>query len=141
MVFVDTSVIVYSATQGPYRRASLEILDGVASGAIEARTSTAIIEEVWHIELSGRAGDVTGLTRHAYALFTPLLPVTDETVRAALALPAGPLGSNDRIHLATCHAHDITAILSADTDFDRATRITRIDPLDERRILRLRRRR
>ena len=48
-----------------------------------------------------------GLARRAYELPTPLLPVTDETVRVAFALGASALGANDRTHVATCRLNGI----------------------------------
>lgn len=131
--FVDTNVIVYAATEGPYREACLRILEAVARGA-EARTSTAVIEEAWHVELSGRAGDLAGLTESASSLLTPLLAVTDEIVAAALVLRAPRIGANDRIHVATCALNGIDTIVTADAAFDSVRGIRRADPLDERAI-------
>ena len=129
--FVDTNVIVYAATEGPYRAASIRTLEAISRGDTTARTSTAVIEEVWHIELSGRVGNVAGLAERAYQLFSPLLSVSDSTMQLALALLADSLGANDRLHLAACLENDIEWILTADTDFDRAPGVKRVDPLDE----------
>lgn len=134
--FVDANVVVYAATDGPYHDACATLLAAVAEGAA-ARTSTAVLEEVWHVELSGRVGDVTGLARRAHTLFTPLLPVTDEVFATALTLRHAGLGSNDRIHVATCALNGIDAIVSADRDFDEVRGLRRVDPLDERAVLRL----
>jgi predicted nucleic acid-binding protein len=95
------------------------------------------MEEVWHLELSGRAGRLDGLTEKAFTLFTPLLPVTDEAFRLALSLPAGRLGTNDRLHAGTCKAHGIDVVVSADTGFDGLRGIRRVDPLDRRATRRL----
>lgn len=135
--FVDANIVVYTATEGPYHEACSELLSAITEGQAEGRTSTAVLEEVWHVELSGKGGDVSGLAESAYTVFTPLLPVTDETVELALSLDAGPLGANDRIHLATCRQHSIDTIVSADADFDRVRGIRRIDPLDRRSLSRL----
>lgn len=134
--FVDTNVVVYAATDGPYRESCLRILDATARGA-EARTSTAVLEEAWRVELSGRAGDLAGLSANAYSVFTPLLAVTDEIVDAALRLRAAGIGANDRIHVATCALNGIDTIVSADTGFDGVRGIRRIDPLDARPLARL----
>ncbi len=128
---VDANVIVYGAVPSRYRDACLEILEAVAEGRAEGRVSTAIFEEVWHIELSGRAGAIDGLARQAYAAFSPLLPVNDEIVARALGLDAPRLGANDRIHVATALAHGIGTIVSADADFDHVPALRRVDPLDE----------
>jgi len=128
---IDANVIVYAAVPSKYRDACLEILEAVAEGKADGRVSTAIIEEVWHIELSGRAGAIDGLTRQTYLAFSPLLPVNDQIIGRALDLEARRLGANDRIHVATALANDIDTIVSADADFDHVRAIRRVDPLDE----------
>ena len=127
--FVDANVIVYSVVPSVRREACLEVLAAIAAGA-EGRTSTAVLEEVWHLELTGRAGDLDGLTARAYAALGPLLPVSDESFRRALGLDAPALGTNDRLHIATCLTHGIDLVLSADQGFDSVPEVRRIDPLD-----------
>ena len=129
--FVDANVIVYGATAGPYRAPCLDALASIARGETDGRTSVAVLEEVWHVETSGRAGDLSGLTAHAYALFTPLLPVTDAALRAALDIAPGTgLATNDRLHAGTCRVQGIPVVLSADRAFDALDDLTRVDPLD-----------
>jgi predicted nucleic acid-binding protein len=130
MFFVDANVIVYSAVPSARREACLEVLAAIAAGA-EGRTSTAVLEEVWHLELTGRAGDLDGLTARAYAALGPLLPVSDESFRRALGLDAPSLGTTDRVHVATCLTHGIDVVLSADRGFDSVPEVRRVDPLDE----------
>ena len=108
---IDANVIVYAAVPSKYRDACLEILEAVAEGKADGRVSTAIIEEVWHIEMSGRAGTIDGLARQTYLAFSPLLPVTDQIIGRALDLEARRLGANDRIHVATALANDIDTIV------------------------------
>jgi predicted nucleic acid-binding protein len=134
--FVDTNIVIYAAMDGPYRPSCLRILEAAAHGA-EARTSTAVLEEAWHVELSGRAGNLTGLAAGTYTVFTPLLAVTDEIVDAALHLRAASVGADDRIHIATCALNGIDTIVSADAGFDGVRGIRRVDPLDARAMARL----
>ena len=134
--FVDANVVVYAATDGPYHDACATLLAAVADGA-EGRTSTVVLEEVWHVELAGHVGDVAGLARRAHTVFTPLLPVTDEVFATALTLRHAELGSNDRIHVATCALNGIDTIVTADRDFDTVRGLRRVDPLDGRAITRL----
>lgn len=128
---VDANVIIYSAVPSKYRDACLEILRGIAKGEADGRLSTAVLEEVWHLELSGRAGALDGLARQTYLTFTPLLPVNDQIIARALDLQARRLGANDRIHVATALAYDIDTIVSADADFDEIPAIVRVDPLSD----------
>jgi predicted nucleic acid-binding protein len=134
---VDANVIVYAAIPSPYRDPCLELLAAIAAGTADGKVSTAVFEEVWHLELSGRVGPIRGLAERAYRAFAPLLPVTDDIVARALRLRAMRLGSNDRIHVATALANEIDTIVSADSDFDQVRAIRRVDPLDARAIARL----
>lgn len=129
--FVDANVVIYSVSTGPERGACLRILEAIAQGHADGRTSTACLEEVWHLETGGRAGALAGLTHRTYEILTPLLPVTDAIFARALAVQAPGLGTNDRLHVATCLEHGIPVICSADTEFDNASGIRRVDPFDE----------
>jgi predicted nucleic acid-binding protein len=129
--FVDANVVVYSGVRdSPYREPCLEIMAAITRGDVEGRTSTTALEEVWHLELSGRVRDIDGLTASAYAILGPLLPVSDEAFRRALGLDAPALGANDRLHVATCLTHGIDLVVSADQGFDSVPEVRRIDPLD-----------
>ena len=134
---VDANVIIYAAVPSKYREACLEILEAIARGEADGRLSTAILEEVWLLELTGRAGALDGLARQTYLAFSPLLPVTDQILARALDLEAHRIGSNDRIHIATALAHDIDTIVSADADFDDVPAIRRVDPLSDAERTRL----
>jgi predicted nucleic acid-binding protein len=135
--FVDANILIYSAVDSDYRPACLEILEAIARGDAAGRTSTAALEEVWYVELSGRAGDLSGLTERGYAVFTPLLPVTDEAFRMALSLDTSGIGPNDRLHLATCVLHGIDTMVSADSEFDAVSGVRRVEPLDRRALRKL----
>lgn len=128
--FVDANVFVYSATPGRYQRPCGEVIRAIGRDGALGKTSTAALEEVWFTEWRGRAGDLAGLTARAYVLMSPLLGVTDDVFRRALATDAPDAGTNDRLHAATCAANGIEVILSADTDFDGVPGLRRVDPLD-----------
>lgn len=136
-IFVDANVIVYTTTEGPLREPCRQILAAIDGGELDGVTSTAALEEIWHLELSGKIDDAAGLAADAYAMFTPLLPITDVIVARALDLDAGRLGANDRIHVATCLENGVDTIVSADAGFDGVRGIKRVDPLDERAVRRL----
>lgn len=130
--FVDTNVIIYTVTPSTLRDACVEIVAAIARGEADGRTSTAVLEEVWHAELARRVGSIDGTTQRAYTTFAPLLPVTDEVFRRALDLDVRGIGSNDRVHAATALAHGIGLIVSADAAFDGVPGLRRVDPLDAR---------
>lgn len=130
---VDANVIVYAVSPGPRRDPSLALLEAVAEDRAPGACSTAIIEEVWHLELGGGIEGLGGQTRRAWELFRPLLAVDDQIVRQAFDLELGPdaeIGANDRIHAATCLHYGFGAIVSADRGFDAVPALLRIDPLD-----------
>jgi predicted nucleic acid-binding protein len=129
-VFVDANVLVYSVADSPYREPCLHLLEAVARGEVDGRTSTACLEEVWYLESRQKVSGLDGLTERAYAILTPLLSVTDEVFRRAMSLGAPGLGANDRIHAATCLANDIDTIVSADAGFDGLRGLHRVDPAD-----------
>ena len=129
--FVDANILIYSAGDTEYSEPCLQLLRAIARGDADGRTSTAVLEEVWYIELSARVANLSGITERSFITFTPLLPVTDEAFRSALALQApAHLGTNDRLHVGTCRVHDIDTIVSADSSFDAIRGIRRLDPLD-----------
>ena len=99
--FIDANVLIYSAVPDGYQDACLEIVRAVAAGSAPGRTSASALEEVWHVETSGRGGQIAGLTRQLYTVLTPLLPVTDEAFRLALSVRAPGLAANDRLHIGT----------------------------------------
>lgn len=136
--FVDANVFVYAATPSDYREPCMAILEAIARDEAAGRTSTAVVEEVWHLELSGRLGELDGLAQRTFTVMSPLLAVTDEIVAVALAFDVDVLGANDRIHAATCITHGIERVVSADADFDSlGRRLARVDPLDRRAVNRL----
>ncbi len=135
--FLDANILVYAAGDSDYAPPCQRVLSAIARGEADGRTSTAVLEEVWHIELSARLGRgvLQGLTERAYRILTPLLPVTDEAFSDALAMSETAIGANDRLHAATCIVNGIHTILTADQAFDTVPRLRRIDPLDEPGVL------
>ena len=135
--FVDANVIVYAATEGEYRVPCLRLLEAVAAGTADGRTSPTVLEEVWYVERSGRAGSIDGLAARAYSIFSPLVAVTDEAFGLALEVRSPELGPADRLHLGTCRVHGIDVIVSADSAFAGQRGIRRVDPLDARALARV----
>jgi predicted nucleic acid-binding protein len=128
--FVDANVAIYTRLPTEYREPCLEILAAIAAGEADGAISTAAIEEVWHFELSERAGPLAGLAADAYETFRPVLAVTDDILGRAFALTDNRIGANDRVHVATCLANGIDTIVSADRAFDTVEHLRRVDPLD-----------
>ena len=137
-VLVDANILVYALTEGPYREPCISVLDAIAAGSLEASTSVAVLEEVWHLELSGRVPELDGHTARSPPVFDDPLAVGPRTLDLALALTApAELGAKDRIHVATCLEHGITTILSADRGFDAVESVAKVDPLETDLLRRL----
>ena len=134
--FVDANVVLYSAVESEYRAACTSVLEAIIEGA-DGRTSPAVLEEVWHIERSGRLGYLDGLAERAHRIFSPLLAVTDDAFGHALASDAPGVGTNDRLHVGTCAVHGIEAIVTADRGFDGVRGLRRVDPLDDAALRKL----
>jgi predicted nucleic acid-binding protein len=95
--FVDANVIVYAATEGQYRSSCLRILEAVANGDADGRTSPAVLEEVWHVERSGRAGPLDasrhGPTRYSRRCSRSPTKRSDSHWLCASASSVPPIGS------------------------------------------------
>jgi predicted nucleic acid-binding protein len=129
--FVDTNVFLYAvAEDSPYQAGAAETMEALSAGRASAVTSATVIEELWHQELRGRIAGLDGSADAVFTLMRPVLDVTDVIIAAALALEVKGLGANDRVLVATCHAHDIGTILTADRAFDAAPDLHRVDPAD-----------
>lgn len=84
-LFAGANVVVHAASDSPYRQPRLEILGAVARGDAVGFMSTAALEEVWDIELSGRLEGLTGVTGRAHAVS-----------RRCLRSPMRPSGGRSR---------------------------------------------
>lgn len=130
-------MIVYATSEDRRRQGSLDVLTAIAERRAAGSASSAVIEEVWHLELSGQIPGLSGQAELAHQILQPLLAIDDEALEIAFGLElAGDatLGANDRLHAATCIRHGITDIVSADRGFDAVRELRRVDPLDARAL-------
>ncbi len=130
-------MIVYATSNDPRRQGSLEVMTAIADRRAVGTASSAVIEEVWHLELSGQVPGLSGQAELAHEILRPLLAIDDEVLEIAFGLELvedTTLGANDRIHAATCIRHGITDIVSADRGFDAVGELHRVDPLDPRAL-------
>lgn len=130
--FLDTNVFVYVADpSSPCCAGSRRVTAAIADGGLEAATSTSVIEELWHLELSGRVPGLVGAARAAHTLLAPVVPVTHETIAVALGLAApAAMGANDRVIVAACAQACIEVVVTADRAFDGLAGLRRVDPAD-----------
>jgi len=127
-------VIIYAVSAGdPRQPGSLEVMRAISAAEAAGTANAAVIEEVWHLELSGQVPGLEGQARSALTILRPLLQVDDEVLDIAfdLDLPDDTrLGANDRLHAATCIRYGISDIVTADRAFDDVPQLHRVDPLD-----------
>lgn len=130
--FLDTNVFAYIADRSsPYCAGARRVTAAIADGDLDAATSASVIEELWHLELSGRVPGLVGAARAAHALLAPVVPVTHETVAVAFGLEApAAMGANDRMIAAACSQTGIEVIVTADRVFDGLAGLRRVDPGD-----------
>jgi predicted nucleic acid-binding protein len=129
--FIDTNIFVYAvAEESPHQAGAAATIEALGAGTASAVTSVTVIEELWHLELRGRVPGLDGVADAAFTLMRPVLAVTDEVVEAAFRLKVAGLDANDRIHVATCQAHGISTVLTAERGFDAVPGLRRVDPAD-----------
>jgi Predicted nucleic acid-binding protein, contains PIN domain len=141
MIYLDTNVIVYAIENHPkYGKRCKLVLEAIASGKLEAASSVMVLVELINVlkkmnkELK-KLRDVrldVGLNISAVESL-PItwldlgLPIIERAARYDY-----PVNAIDYIHLATMELNQITSIVSADKDLDKAGWLERTDPLDYR---------
>jgi predicted nucleic acid-binding protein len=133
-VFLDTNVFLYAiGAQHPLKAASQRVLERVGDGALDAVTSTEVVQEILHV-LSRRGLRETGLklAQHVIALLDPILPVTQADISIACDLMSRHpgLSTRDAIHAATVLSHGISGIVTSDGHFDEIPEIRRLPLAD-----------
>ena len=133
-LYVDSNVFIYHAIYDPRSIAeasAMARLNEIASGTVEARTSTLTWDEVtWVVRRLFDAKKAAA--QGASFLRLPnlkLLKVDYETISEAQSIVESyDLKPRDAIHAATALRKDIHRILSFDHDFDGIPSLTRIIP-------------
>jgi uncharacterized protein len=133
-VFLDTNVFLYAiGAESPHRRPCRDVLAAVGKGALDAVTSSEVLQEVLHVR-SRRVDLKDGLqaTRAAAAMVAAVLPVTgDDVLAACKVLDKHPqLAARDALHVAVMKAHQVQTLISVDKDFDVIRDIKRLEPKD-----------
>ena len=134
-LYVDSKGFIYPATYDPRSipeaASAMARLNEIASGTVEARTSTLTWDEVtWVVRRLFDAKKAAA--QGASFLRLPnlkLLKVDYETISEAQSIiESHDLKPRDAIHAATALTNDIHRILSFDHDFDGIPSLTRIIP-------------
>ena len=135
MIVVDSNVLMYAAgAEHPHKGPSVDFLQRVAEGEIDAIVNAETLQEVLHRYRSIRRWEdgrrVYDLTRR---LFPSVQPITDEILDEARRLldRYTHLVARDAVHAAVCRHVHARALCSYDTDFDSIAEIRRIEPGDD----------
>lgn len=131
-VFVDTAVFMYAAgSDHPLREGCRDVLRNAQAGELDATTSAEVVQEILHrFTGTSRHADGIRLARSALSLFRPVLLIDHDVMARTSELAQRHAGARarDLVHVATCLAHGLEAIVSPDEDFDRIAEVRRIDP-------------
>lgn len=132
MIVLDTTVLVYAkGADHPLRQPCRALLEGVASGTIEAATTPEVIQEFVHVRARRRSRkDAAGLGRSFAELLSPLLAIEEHHLLAGLGLfeQHSRLGPYDAVLAAAAIASGAEAILSADRTFSDVQGIRHLVP-------------
>ncbi len=131
-IFVDTNVVIYSRSDDPRWGLARQVLKLCADRSGWFFTDSEVLQEILHHLRRVGASAATGGTVRDLA---GLLLGDVESVGLIDVVRAGGLGTRhpsvstrDLVHLAVMERRGSTRIVSADSDFDAITGITRLDP-------------
>jgi uncharacterized protein len=130
--FLDSNVFLYAAGQDhPMKAPCVGVLRAVGTGALDATTSTEVVQEVLYV--LSRRGDRIRAAQLAIGildLFPDLLPVTASDMRVACRLysEGESVSARDAVHAATMLSNGIFTVISADRDFEKIPGVERVDP-------------
>lgn len=133
MYFMDSNVAIYAVgSEHPYRDVCGEILRRAERSEIEVVISAEILQEIlYHYAGRGQAEKGMAVAERLMDIVAAVWPVDRKDIERAMDLMRGntAIKTRDAIHTAVMLNHDLTDILSADTDFDLIGDIQRTDPL------------
>ena len=132
MILIDAGVIIHAAgTDHPAKAPSVAMLQGVASGEVEATTDAHVLGEILqHYRSTGRPDDGKRVYDLVRQIFPNVLPLTAPVMdRARRILDSDPrLEARNAIHAAVVMTEGMEAVCSYDRGFDRIMGIVRREP-------------
>jgi predicted nucleic acid-binding protein len=132
VILVDANILMYAAgADHPNKRPSVEFLERVATGDIQAVIDAETLQEILHRYHALRRWD-DGKTVYDLAreIFVEVLPITADVLDRARSLldRYRNLMARDALHAAVVQIHVLEGLCSFDKDFDRIASIRRIEP-------------
>jgi uncharacterized protein len=132
VIVLDSNVLIYAKGEGhPLRDPCRALVEAIASGNVQATTTTEAIQEFVHVRARRRPReDAAALGRSYATLLSPLLPVREDDLRRGLELfeHHPELGAFDAVLAAATIASRAEAIVSADRTFAQVADLRHIDP-------------
>jgi len=132
LIVLDTTVLVYAKGQKhPLREPCRSLIEAVASGTVQATTTSEVIQEFVHVRARRRGRrDAASLGRSFADLLSPLLVVGEDELVAGLNLfeRHASLGSFDSVLAAATAASGAAALVSADVTFAQVPGLTHLAP-------------
>ena len=134
VAFIDANVPIYAAgRKHPHKGPCGDILGLVAESPLSFVTDAEVLQELVHRYL---AQDRWALGQEVLRAFALVMQDRIEPVYAGDILAAANLAdrhpgisTRDLVHAAVMLRLEVEQVVSADTDFDRIPRITRLDPM------------
>lgn len=134
MILIDANILMYAAgTEHPNKKPSVEILESVAEGAVDAAIDAGVLQEILHrYRALHRWQEGRRVFDAGRRIFAVVLPVTTDTLDVARDLldEHSGLSARDALHAAVVKNHELDGICSFDTDFDDIDWLRRIEPQD-----------
>ncbi|MEW5740481.1 MAG: type II toxin-antitoxin system VapC family toxin [Myxococcota bacterium] len=134
MILIDANVFMYAAgADHPHRKASVDLLDAVAEGSLEAATNAEVLQELLHrYRRLLQWEQVMTLYESVRVIVPEVLPVTARDLDRSRSLLADypALSTRDAVHAAVVLENDVEALCTWDRDFDVIRELTVITPAE-----------
>ncbi|HJN75854.1 MAG TPA: type II toxin-antitoxin system VapC family toxin [Myxococcota bacterium] len=134
MILLDANIIMYAAgAEHPNKAPSLELLERVARGHVDAGADVEVLQEILHrYRAIGRWADGKRVFDLARQIVPTWLPVDLRALdRARCLLDDDPsLSARDALHAAVYLEEQASAFCTFDRDFDRIAGLRRVEPAD-----------
>lgn len=132
MILIDTNVFLYAVGAAhPLKERSLDWLDRVAGGEIDAAVDAEVLQEILNrYRAIGRWNEgrvAYDLVRRVVPLVLPVTaPILDDARGLLDRYPK--LAARDALHAAVCRLHRAESIASFDADLDGISGVHRVEP-------------
>jgi uncharacterized protein len=132
LILVDTNILMYAVgADHPHKNPSLDFLQKVADGRVEATIDAEVLQEILHRYRSLRRFDeALSVCQLARDLFPDVLPITGAVMDQAQIIlsKSRTMMTRDAVHAAVVMVHDMDAICSYDEHFDQIDVVRRVTP-------------